>query len=148
MAEKRDFFALRRGDVLGPFDARLDASDARAYLDATAALPPATEAGGATPGAWLPPLQLGALLIEKLIEAIEIPPGLVHTGQSLEFLRAVAPGTELTAELRVAQLSERRGIRIGSVELELRDRDGPCVRGRAGVLAPLPGAAGAGVEQA
>ncbi len=133
MSEKRDFFALERGDVLGPHDARLDAVDAHTYLDATAA-----EAGGDT--GWLPPLQLGALLVEKLIDAIEIPPGLVHTGQSFEFLRPVPPGTDFTAALRVAQVSERRGIRLGTVELELRDADGPCARGRASVLAPLPDA--------
>ena len=96
MAGKRDFFALERNEVLGPYEARLDASDAAAYLDATAAAP----AEGA-PSGWLPPLQLGALLVEKLIDAIEIPPGLVHTGQSFDFLRAVAPGTSFSAELRV-----------------------------------------------
>jgi hypothetical protein len=133
VAGKRDFFALERDEVLGPYEARLDASDAAAYLDATAAAPAEGE-----PSGWLQPLQLGALLIEKLIDAIEIPPGLVHTGQSFDFLRAVAPGTGFSARLRVAQVSERRGVRFGTVELELRDADGPCVRGRASVLAPLP----------
>jgi len=134
VAAKRDFFALERGDILGPFRARLDAADAQAYRDATAA-------GTGSAAEWIPPLELGALLIEKLIEAIEIPPGLLHTGQSFEFLRAVMPGAELAAQLRVAQLSDRRGVRLGSVELELSDDAGVCVRGRASVLAPLPGLA-------
>jgi 3-hydroxybutyryl-CoA dehydratase len=135
VAEKRDFFALERGEVLGPFPARLDEADARAYLDGTAA----ARADDGAPIEWLPPLQLGALLVEKLVEAIEIPRGLVHTGQSLKFLRAVLPGTELTAQLRVAQVSERRGIRLSTVDLELRDADGLCVSGRASVLNAGPG---------
>ena len=137
MSEKRDFFGLERGEVLGPYRARLDAADARAYLDATAA----SETPG-SPESWLPPLQLGALLLGTLIDAIEIPPGLLHTGQSFEFLRPVAPGTSLTAELTVAQIAERRGLRLGTVDLELRDAEGACAVGRASVLAPLPAASG------
>lgn len=138
VSEKRDFFALKRGDVIGPYEARLESADARAYLDATAA----GETAG-SPAGWLPPLQLGALLVEKLIDAIEIPPGLLHTGQSFEFIRAVAPGTDFTAQLRVAQVSDRRGIRLGTVELELRDAEGTCAVGRANVLAPVPAPGGA-----
>ncbi len=137
MSAKRDFFDLRRGEVLGPYRAQLDAGDARTYLEATAA----AETAG-SPARWLPPLQLGALLLGTLIEAIEIPRGLLHTGQSFEFLRPVAPGTGLTAELTVAQIAERRGLRLGAVDLELRDAHGACARGRASVLAPLPEASG------
>ena len=137
MSEKRDFFALERGDVLGPYEARIDHADARTYLDATAA----AETAG-SPESWLPPLQLGALLVGMLIDAIEIPPGLLHTGQTFEFLRTVPPGTVLTAELTVAQIAERRGLRLGAVDLELRDADAPCAVGRASVLAPLPAAGG------
>jgi hypothetical protein len=128
--------------VLGPFDARLDAAEADAYLDATAA--PLDE--DELPVGCLPPLQLGALLIEKLLSVVEIPRGLVHTGQSFEFLRAVATGTDFAAQLRVAQVSDRRGIRFGTVEMALRDTDGPCVRGSASLLAPLPDTAGEGTE--
>jgi len=137
VSEKRDFFDLERGQVLGPYPARLDSDHARAYLDATAAT-----ATDGSPDRWLPPLQLGALLVGVLIDAIEIPPGLLHTGQSFEFLRPVAPGTELTAELTVAQVAERRGLRLGTVDLELRDAEGACAVGRASVLAPLPSAGG------
>ena len=142
MAEKRNFFDLQRHEVLGPYHVRLSTADAHAYLDATA--PPHV---ASTPVRWLPPLQIGALLIEKFVEAIEIPPGLVHTGQSFEFLRAIAPDTDFTAQLRVVKISDRRGIRLGTIELELRDIDGPCVRGRSGVLAPLPDTASAGTKQ-
>ena len=89
-----------------------------------------------------PPASARALLLGTLIEAIEIPRGLLHTGQSFEFLRPVAPGTGLTAELTVAQIAERRGLRLGAVDLELRDAHGACARGRASVLAPLPEASG------
>ena len=137
MSGKRDFFELERGQVLGPYAARLGADDARAYLDAT----DASETDG-SPERWLPPLQLGALLVGALIDAIEIPPGLLHTGQSFEFLRPVAPGTELEAELTVAGVAERRGLRLGTVDLELRSAEGVCAVGRASVLAPLPSAGG------
>ena len=53
MSAKRDFFDLRRGEVLGPYRAQLDAGDARTYLEATAA----AETAG-SPARWLPPLQL------------------------------------------------------------------------------------------
>ena len=138
-AEPVDFFALARGDTLPAIAVAIDSADVRAYLEATGEpLGPWTEAA--------PPLAVGALALAALTELMPLPEGTVHVGQEFEFLRAVAPGETLEAELRIAQRSERGGAVVLAIDLELRSAAGDgagdmVLRGRSTVVAPMPGAA-------
>jgi len=113
----------------------LDDADVRAYLAAT----------GEPPEHWTeaaPPLAVGALVLAALTERMPLPEGTVHISQEFEFLRAVAPGEPLEAQLRVAQRSERGGAVVLALDLELHAAAGAAVlRGRATVVAPTPTAA-------
>ena len=131
-----DFYALARGDALPAFPVTFDATDARAYLEATGEpLERWTEAA--------PPLAPGAFALAALMERVPLPEGVLHAGQEFEFLRAVSPGEPLEAELRVAQRSERGGAVLVAFDLELHLAAGgdPVLRGRSTVVAPAPDAA-------
>lgn len=135
MTAEPDFHALARGDefVLPSFS--FDASDVRAYLDATGE--PAERWDGV-----VPPLAAGALALGALMERVPLPGGALHAGQEFEFLRAIAPGESLETLVRVAQRSERRGTFLLALEIELRGADGETVlRGRSTVAAPAEEAA-------
>jgi acyl dehydratase len=126
-----DFYALAKGDALPPFAVTFDAADVRAYLEAT----------GEAPERWTeaaPPLAPGAYALAALMERMPLPDGALHAGQEFEFLRTVAPGEALEAELRVAQRSERRGAVLIAFDLELRLASGGAtvLRGRSTVVAP------------
>ena len=133
--EPVDFFAIARGYSLPAIAVVLDDADMRAYLAAT----------GEPPEHWTeaaPPLAVGALVLAALTEHMPLPEGTVHIGQEFEFLRAVAPGEPLQAQLRVAQRSERGGAVVLALDIELHAAAGETVlRGRTTVVAPSPSAA-------
>ena len=127
-----DFRSLAKGDALPPFPVAFGEDDMRAYLDATGEPPERWAEAGAAP-----PLAAGAFAIAALLERVALPDGALHAGQEFEFLRAVAPGEPLEAEVRVAQRSERRGALLLALDIELRGAGGETVlRGRSTVAAP------------
>lgn len=131
MTIELDFHGLARGDEFMIPSITFDASDVRAYLDAT----------GEPTERWdgvAPPLAVGAWALGALMEHIPLPGGALHAGQEFEFLRALTPGEPLEASVTVAQRSERRGTVLLALAIELRNAgDGEVVlRGRSTVAAP------------
>lgn len=124
-----DFFALQQGDVLPEFSLCVEASDVRAYLDAT----------GEPAERWresVPPLALGALALAGLLEEVPPPAGLVHTSQDFQFLESVPVGQVLTGRVTVAQRSKRRGMLFTTFAIELCSSTAVVLQGRASVLFP------------
>jgi hypothetical protein len=85
-----------------------------------------------------PPLAIAARALGALLEAIELPDGTLHTGQEIETRAALPLDAPLTMRGRVAQRSERAGMVICVLELEvsLEGEDEPALVGRTTVLAP------------
>ena len=131
MTIELDFRGLARGDEFVIPSITFDASDVRAYLDATGE--PAERWEGV-----VPPLAIGAWALGALMEHVPLPGGALHAGQEFEFLRALTPGEALEASVTVAQRSERRGTVLLALAIELRAvADGDVVlRGRSTVAAP------------
>src|SRR5690606_20784224 len=103
---------MQRGERIPPFDLRIDGDAVRAYLDAT---------GEAAEGLWeqyVPPLALGALALGGLMDRVQVPGGLVHTGQEYEFRGLVPVGATVEVQIAVAARSERRGAVITVFETE------------------------------
>jgi len=89
-------------------------------------------------GDFAPPMAVAALSIRALVERAALPPGAIHLGQELAFLRAVAIGERLTARAEIANRGERRGWVLMAVELTVDDeKTEPVMTGRATVTFPL-----------
>lgn len=132
-SSKPSLARLQRGDDLPSFVLSVSGDDVRAYLEAT----------GEPREAWtrhVPPLALGAFALAGLMERVELPAGLVHTGQEYAFVRPVAHDEPVEVRIRVASRSERRGAVITALESEWL-AGGQCVgTARTNVLIAPPGA--------
>ncbi len=125
------FDTLSRGDVLPPVDLTISADDVRAYLDAT----------GEPADRWgehVPPVMMSALMLATLLSQIEIPKGVMHTGQEHESMRPVRIGEPLTVTVLVASHAVRRGALMASFDAEARAGDEVVAVSRASVLVPPP----------
>jgi len=86
----------------------------------------------------VPPMAVAALSIRALLDAASLPPGAIHLGQELAFLRPLSIGERLSARARVASRGERQGWALMSIELDVADGAGrPVMTGRATVTMPL-----------
>lgn len=95
------------------------------------------EAIGALDGALVPPMAVAALAVRSLLEGAELPPGAIHLGQEMAFLRPVRLGERLSASARVASRSERRGWILIGIELNVEDGEhGPVMEGGALLTRP------------
>ncbi len=129
-AAKTSIAALPRGHVFPPAPVRLTAADAAAYAAATGDCSDYVAAG------HVPPLAVAALALRLLLEAYELPPGSLHTGQEVEFRAPLRPDAELAMTGEVAQRSERAGMVISVIEFTVSGDGGPIVSGRTTVMAP------------
>jgi hypothetical protein len=84
----------------------------------------------------VPPLAAVALALAALHEYISLPDGSLHTGQEVDHLAAVRAGAPLTMTGRIAQRSERQGMVISVVELEIGSAGETAVRSRSTIMAP------------
>ncbi|MDA1001858.1 MAG: hypothetical protein O3B31_00695 [Chloroflexi bacterium] len=124
---------LQRGDHLPSFTLRVTSRDVRDYLAAT----------GESPDLWthqVPPLALGAFALAGLMERVELPAGLVHTGQEYAFAHPVRHDAAVEVRIRVASRSERRGAVITALESEWHSGDTLVGSARTTVLVAPPGA--------
>lgn len=133
------FDSLSRGDVLPTVDLTITRADVEAYLDAT----------GEPMDRWgdrVPPVMLSALMLAALLGQVEIPKGVMHTGQEHESLRPVRIGEPLTVTVLVSSHAVRRGALMAAFEAEARSGDEVVAISRASVLVPPEGDAGEQVE--
>ncbi len=130
---------LPRGHELPTAHFRLDAGDVHRYLEAVEDRSNAYGQGPEGGPAWVPPLAVATMALRAILEQVKLPAGAVHTGQEVEFQRAVPVGASLRSQARVAQRSEMRGVVVSVVEFDVAE-DGaaaPAVVGRATLMAPL-----------
>ncbi len=123
---------LQKGDRIAPFPLRISAVEVRDYLDAT----------GEDPATWerhVPPLALGAFALAGLMERVEVPAGILHTGQEYAFARPVRYDEPLEVAITVGQRSERRGAVITAFDSEWRAGDEVVGTARTTVLLAPPG---------
>ncbi|MDA0364575.1 MAG: hypothetical protein O2843_01715 [Chloroflexi bacterium] len=126
-----DFDTLSRGDVLPTVDLTITREDVTAYLDAT----------GEAVERWderVPPVMLSALMLATLLAQVEIPQGVMHTGQEHESMRPVRIGEPLTVTVLVASHAVRRGALMAAFDAEARAGDEVVAVSRASVLVPPP----------
>lgn len=114
MTSPLTFADLNKGDAFARFGMSVSAVDVEAYLEAT----------GEDPGPWrefVPPVFLDALVVAALLERVEIPKGVMHTGQEHESHRAVCIDEPLTVVMSVSSLAERRGAVMATFQAEAVD---------------------------
>ena len=131
-----DIALLEKGYSFPPVSFVLDEAAVQRYLETVEdiALPALREAEGQ---AWTPPMAVAALALRRLMEAMGLPAGSVHTSQEFEFRRPVPVGERLASRAWVAHRSQRSGWLALAVEMEATDEGGQAVLvGRAGVLIP------------
>jgi hypothetical protein len=130
---------LPRGHELPVAHFRLDADDVRRYVEAVEDRSNAYGQGTEAGPAWVPPLAVATMALRAILEQVRLPAGAVHTGQEVEFQRAVPVGASLRSRARVAQRSEMRGVAISVVEFDVAEEGAatPAVVGRATLMAPL-----------
>ena len=111
--ETKDSFAtIDRGDRLAPFELMITDEDVSLYLEAT----------GESNELWaryVPPLALVAFALGGLMDRVEVPSGLGHTGQEFLFFKSVVIGDPVEVKIDVASSSRRRGMRMVVFATEL-----------------------------
>ncbi len=93
---------------------RITAEDVLAYVDAVQDTNSVYQDRG-----FAPPLAVAAQALGALLQVLELPPGTLHTGQQFECAAGVPLGASLTLSGRIAQRSERAGLIISVIELEV-----------------------------
>ncbi len=88
-----------------------------------------------------PPMAIAALAMAAAMRAVELPPGAVHTGQELTFVRPVTPTTRLRCSARVGQNSVRRGTRFLTLQFQVAGDGHSAVEGQASIAIPEEGSA-------
>jgi len=89
-------------------------------------------------GAYAPPMSLAALAIRALLEQSSLPPGSIHVGQELSFLRPAAVGERLYVRAGVFSRGQRQGWVVMGVGLAVVDAaDKVVMDGRATITFPL-----------
>ena len=75
--------------------------------------------------------------LDALPKGHELPPGAIHLGQEMSFLRPVRVGERLSISARVVSRGERQGWVLMGIELDVRgDGHGPVMKGRATLTMP------------
>ena len=86
----------------------------------------------------VPPMAVAALSIRALLDSAKLPPGAIHLGQDLAFLRPVGMGERLSVRARVASRGERQGWVLMGIDLNVEDElRASVMMGRATVTMPL-----------
>lgn len=129
-ADRIAFQSLTKGDSLSPFPLTITKDDVSAYLEAT----------GEPEDLWstfVPPLMLTARMLGGLMEAVEVPGRLMHTGQEHQMHRSVHIGEPLSVTFSVASVGERHGAVFATFDAEARGAGGDLVAtSRTAVMAP------------
>jgi hypothetical protein len=133
-----DFHAVSSGDVLPAFTMVVTADEVREYLRAT----------GEDPEVWLeadlvPPLAALALTLAALTEEMPLPAGVIHSGQEVDFVRAIPIDSEITGFAVIDRRSERAGVLMTQLGFELQVEDETAARGKITIVMPTTAAVGA-----
>ncbi len=95
---------------------------------------------GAVDESLVPPMAVAALAVRSLLDAAELPPGAIHLGQEITFLRPLRVGERLSASARVASRGERQGWVLMGIDMKVDGQDGePVMKRRATLTMPAGG---------
>jgi len=87
----------------------------------------------------VPPLAVAARVFKALEGPLALPPGSLHTGQEVEFMRVVRAGETIACGGRVANASPRGGWLFVVIDIWADDAEGQAIlRGRANLMMPQP----------
>lgn len=128
--------SLEAGQVLPEATFVIQANVSAAYRGVVADGSPLYRTGHVVPG-----MAVAALALGKVMDAVQLPGGAVHTGQELEFMALVKEGSYLGVQATVAQNSVRMGARFVVLEFTVVDSSvagaaQPVMRGRSTVTIP------------
>ena len=124
--------ALPKGYQMPPSTFELSPEWVREYAAAVE-----DEAIGALDEGLIPPMAVAALAVRSLLESAELPPGAIHLGQEMAFLRPVRLGERLAVQAHVASRGERQGWVLIGIDLNVEDGEhGPVMEGRALLTMP------------
>ena len=85
----------------------------------------------------VPPMAVAALAVRALLQRAALPPGAVHIGQEMTFLRAARIGEKLSASARIVSRGERQGWLLMGIDLSVDGDGGPVMEGRATLTMPV-----------
>ena len=123
---------LAKGHELPPFAFELSPEWVREYVVAVE-----DEAISALDEGLVPPMAVAALGVRALLDGARLPPGAIHLGQEMSFLRPVRVGERLSISARVVSRGERQGWVLLGIELDVQgDDQGPVMKGRATLTMP------------
>ena len=123
---------LAKGHELPPFTFELSPEWVREYVAAVE-----DEAIGVLDEGLVPPMAVAALGVRSLLDGAKLPPGAIHLGQEMSFLRPARVGERLSISARVVSRGERQGWVLMSIELAVEGEDGgPVMSGRATLTMP------------
>ncbi len=129
---------LSKGHQMPPSTFELSPEWVREYVAAVE-----DEAIGTLDGDLAPPMAVAALAVRSLLEGAELPPGAIHVGQEMTFLRPLRAGERLAVQARVASRGERQGWVLMGIDLNVDDESrGQVMTGRATVTMPASGGTG------
>lgn len=95
------------------------------------------EAIGTLDGDLVPPMAVAALAVCSLLGEGQLPPGAIHLGQEMAFLRPLRVGERLTVQARIASRGERQGWVLTGINLNVEDENhDPVMTGRALLTMP------------
>ncbi len=123
---------LSKGHEVPPFAFELSPQWVRQYVAAVE-----DEAIGTLDGDLLPPMAVAALAVRCLLEGARLPPGAIHLGQEIAFLRPLRVGQRLTVQARIASRGERQGWIVMGIDLNVETEGAdPVMHGRALLTMP------------
>lgn len=85
---------------------------------------------------YVPPMAIAAYAMAALARSLALPPGTIHAGQELEFLKAVPLGSAVTCQGRVAQKLERGKLRMLTIDIAAAERGDTVLIGRSTLILP------------
>lgn len=112
---------LKPGQTVSERTFVLDADTVEGYVEAVGDRSIATRP--AVLRDLVPPMAVAAISLRGVVEDLSIPGGTLHTGQELEFKRAVRVGETLECRATVAQHSVRGGRHFVAVRLSVEDAE-------------------------
>jgi acyl dehydratase len=118
---------LKKGDEFPPVTFELSANWVSEYVAAV----------NDSAATEVPPMAIAALSIRAMLEHASLPPGTIHAGQELSFLRGARVGETLEVSGRVVSRGERAGWVLMSVEMRVAAGVDELMNGRATVSFPV-----------
>lgn len=115
---KREYSQIQPGDQFPAVSYKLESSMIADYIKAV------EETGDIyINNGLVPPTAVAAYAIKALSEVFTVPPGTVHTSQSLEFLDTLNAEETIICQAQVSRKQERGRFRFLTIDLTVSNQD-------------------------